>query len=68
VAKVRGDRLAAALGAYTSWMDIEKVVNGRVVSSTGEGGSHRGSHPAPAPGGPAGGASPGGPSGGASPG
>jgi SpoIID/LytB domain protein len=55
---VRGDRLASALGAYTSWMNFQKLVNGKVVSATGEGGGGAGGGPSGG-GGPAGGAAPG---------
>jgi stage II sporulation protein D len=47
VTKIRGDRLRSALGAYDSWMDFRKVVNGKAV-----GGGKKA--PAP-PSGPAGG-------------
>jgi stage II sporulation protein D len=43
--KIRGDQLAAALGAYDRWMDFRKLVNGKV-----DGGGKE-----PAPSGPAGG-------------
>jgi stage II sporulation protein D len=48
VSKIRGDQLAAALGAYDRWMTFRKLVDGRVVGG-GDGGG----------GGPAGGAAPG---------
>jgi stage II sporulation protein D len=57
--EVRGDHLAAALGAYTSWMNLQKLVNGKVVSATGEGGSGEGGSGETSPGGPPGGAAPG---------
>jgi stage II sporulation protein D len=36
VTKIRGDQLAAALGAYDRWMRFEKLVNGKVVEGGGE--------------------------------
>jgi stage II sporulation protein D len=54
--RIRGDRLASALGAYDRWMRFVKVVNGRVVGAeTGAGGgAPGGGGPAgPPPGGPA---------------
>jgi len=63
--KVRGDRLQAALGAYSTWMRFRKIVGGKVVGgeggSPGKGGTpggadHDGSPGGEAPGGPAGGA------------
>jgi stage II sporulation protein D len=36
VTKIRGDQLESALGAYSSWMDFHKLVNGK--SSGGESG------------------------------
>jgi stage II sporulation protein D len=36
VTKIRGDRLASALGAYDRWMSFQKVVNGKVVGGGGE--------------------------------
>jgi stage II sporulation protein D len=48
VTKVRGDQLEAALGSYSTWMDFQKVVNGKLTpGGGGKGGSK--------PGGPAGG-------------
>ncbi len=48
VTKIRGDQLGAALGAYDSWMQFRKIVDGKVVEGGGEGES-------PPPSGPAGG-------------
>jgi stage II sporulation protein D len=45
-ATIRGDQLAAALGAYDRWMDFRKLVNGKAVGGGGKGS---------APSGPAGG-------------
>jgi len=56
VTRVRGDRLAAALGAYDRWMTFRKIVDGKVVSG---GGGGAGNPVGEAPGGPAGGAAPG---------
>jgi stage II sporulation protein D len=42
VTSVRGDRLAAALGAYDRWMRFRKIVNGKVVSNSGGGGAQGG--------------------------
>jgi stage II sporulation protein D len=56
--RIRGDRLQAALGAYSSWMAFRKIVNGKVVG--GDGGEGEGS-----PGGSTGGGAAGGPAGGA---
>jgi stage II sporulation protein D len=38
VTKIRGDQLAAALGAYDRWMDFRKVVNGKPAGDGGGGG------------------------------
>ncbi len=51
VTKIRGDELESALGAYDSWMDFRKIVNGKAV-----GGSQGNEGP---PHGPSGGAAPG---------
>jgi stage II sporulation protein D len=51
VTKIRGDQLESALGAYDSWMDFRKIVNGKAV-----GGSEGNEGP---PRGPSGGAAPG---------
>ncbi|HEX8959072.1 MAG TPA: SpoIID/LytB domain-containing protein [Solirubrobacterales bacterium] len=34
--RIRGDQLESALGAFDRWMSFEKVVNGKVVSGSGE--------------------------------
>jgi stage II sporulation protein D len=34
---VRGDQLETALGAYSTWMDFQKLVNGKVVGGGGKG-------------------------------
>ncbi len=35
--RIRGDQLAAALGAYDRWMTFRKIVNGKPVGGGGEG-------------------------------
>jgi stage II sporulation protein D len=35
VTKIRGDQLAAALGAYDRWMSFQKIVNGKPVGGGG---------------------------------
>jgi stage II sporulation protein D len=42
VTKIRGDQLAAALGAYDRWMSFEKVVDGKRAGGSGgpSGGAH----------------------------
>jgi stage II sporulation protein D len=55
VTKIRGDQLAAALGAYDRWMTFVKEVNGKVVGGGGAGESPKSE-------GPVGGAAPGQPS------
>jgi stage II sporulation protein D len=44
ITKIRGDQLASALGAYTSWMTFQKVVNGKTGGGEAEkgGGGGRG--------------------------
>ncbi len=49
VTTIRGDQLKSALGAYDSWMDFRKIVNGKVVGGGG------GDKQPPPPSGPAGG-------------
>jgi SpoIID/LytB domain protein len=49
--QVRGDQLETALGSYSTWMDFQKVVNGKAVGGGGKKPS------APPPSGPAGGVS-----------
>jgi len=43
--KVRGDQLESALGSYSTWMNFQKVVNGKVTSG---GGGKEGGRPGPA--------------------
>ncbi len=35
--KIRGDQLETALGGYSTWMDFQKVVNGKVAGGGGKG-------------------------------
>ena len=42
VTKIRGDELAAALGAYDRWLSFRKLVDGKPASSGGEGGTQGG--------------------------
>jgi len=37
VTRIRGDQLAAALGAYDRWMTFQRLVNGKVVGNPGDG-------------------------------
>jgi stage II sporulation protein D len=48
VTKIRGDQLESALGAYSTWMDFRKIVDGKPVGG-GEGGGGE-SQPQPQPG------------------
>jgi SpoIID/LytB domain protein len=56
VTKIRGDRLASALGAYDRWMTFRKIVDGKVI---GGGGGSKGSEQGGENDAPPGGAAPG---------
>jgi SpoIID/LytB domain protein len=56
VAKIRGDQLQSALGAYSTWMSFRKLVNGKPVGGGESGQQTPAPNPAP-PSGPAGGVS-----------
>jgi stage II sporulation protein D len=44
--KIRGDQLESALGAYSSWMSFQKLVNGKPAGGE-SGGGEAGSEPSP---------------------